>query len=223
MDAFQILTHIPLFKGLPDDQLRILAECASEHRYKPGEAIFAAEQESKALHLVIWGRVKLFKTSEEGREQTIFVFGPGEPFCLTALADEFSPAHATALEEVRILSFSADVLESVARKEPSLLFNMLLVLFRRIKELMTLIESLALKDMPQRVASYLVNALDQHGVGDVIVLNFSQRELAKLLGTTPETLSRVFRKLEDEGILQVENRTIRVTDRNALVRMLNRE
>ncbi|HDP24569.1 MAG TPA: Crp/Fnr family transcriptional regulator [Deltaproteobacteria bacterium] len=218
MEAFEILSHIPLFKGLPDDQLRILAGCASERRYRPGEAIFIQEDEAQALYLVIWGRVKIFKASEDGREQTIFMFGPGEPFCLTALADEFSPASAMALDEVRIFSFSAKVLESVARKEPSLLFNMLLVLSRRLKESLSLIEALALKDIPQRLSAYLAAVLVQQGAGEVIELGFSQRELAKVLGTTPETLSRVFRKLETEGVLEVRNRSIRVIDADALLK-----
>jgi CRP/FNR family transcriptional regulator, dissimilatory nitrate respiration regulator len=216
MDILQVIKHIPLFDGLPPQQLDLLAGCAKEKNYRTGQAIFLDAQEARALYLLIWGKVKIYKTSIEGREQTIFVFGPGEPFCLTALTDEYSPASAMALEDTRIIYFPSEKLDEVARQEPSLLFNLMLVLIRRLKESLVLIESLSLKEIPQRVALYIQKALDKSGGTDTFELDFSQRELAKILGTIPETLSRVFRKFANDGILHVENRTITVIDRTAL-------
>jgi CRP/FNR family transcriptional regulator, dissimilatory nitrate respiration regulator len=216
MDILSVLKHIPLFQGLPAPQLELLAGCAKEKSYKTGQAIFLDAQEAKALYVLIWGKVKIYKTSNEGREQTIFVFGPGEPFCMTALVDEITPASAMALEDTRIVYFPSDMLEDVAKKEPSLLFNMMLVLIHRLKESLVLIESLSLKEIPQRVAAYVLTTLEKEGTADIIELSFSQRELAKILGTIPETLSRVFKKMANDGILRVENRTITVIDRAAL-------
>lgn len=216
MEILEVLKHIPLFNGLPSQQMEMLAGCAREKSYRTGQAIFLDAQEAKALYLLIWGKVKIYKTSGEGREQTIFVFGPGEPFCLTALTDEFSPASAMALEDTRIIYFPADKLEEVARIEPSLLFNLMLVLIRRLKESLVLIESLSLKEIPQRVAAYVLHVLETEGGADTFELGFSQRELAKILGTIPETLSRVFKKMANDGILLVENRTVRVLDCDAL-------
>jgi CRP/FNR family transcriptional regulator len=224
MDALSVLRHIPLFAGMPEDQIRILSESAREKNIRPGQMIFADAQESRALHIVVWGRVKIFKSTPEGREQTIFVFGPGEPFCLTALTDQCSPAGATALEDTRILFFPAEVLEDLARKEPSLLFNMLLVLSRRLKESMELIESLSLKEIPQRLASFLAHSLAQEGRYDRVDLRFSQRELAKIIGATPETLSRVLKRMSEEGILSLKGRrTIRVLSREGLQRLARGE
>jgi CRP/FNR family transcriptional regulator len=135
---------------------------------------------------------------------------------MTALVDEITPASAMALEDTRIVYFPSDMLEDVAKKEPSLLFNMMLVLVHRLKESLVLIESLSLKEIPQRVAAYVLTTLEKEGTADTIELSFSQRELAKILGTIPETLSRVFKKMANDGILRVENRTITVIDRAAL-------
>ena len=216
MDALSVLLHIPLFAGLPAEQMEILAQCAREKNIRAGQMIFADAQESRGLHLVVWGRVKIFKSTPEGREQTVFVFGPGEPFCLTALTDQVSPAGAMALEDTRILLFPAEVLESVARKEPSLLFNMVLALSRRLKESIDLIESLSLKEIPQRLAAFLVNSLDQEGGDDRIDLRFSHRELAKIIGATPETLSRVLKRMSEDGLLRLEGRSIIVLSRPGL-------
>ena len=223
MDTRDIVKHIPLFQGLPEKQVEILAASARGKHYAPGQTIFVDTQEAQAFYLVVWGRVKIFKSTLDGKEQTIFLFGPGEPFCLTSLTDEFSPASAMALDDTRIIMFPADVLEDVARQEPSLLFNMILVLSRRLKQSLNLIESLSLKEIPQRLATFLVHSGEQNRDPDVFELGFSQRELAKILGATPETLSRVFKKLGSDGVLSVEGRTIRIHDRQALEELARAE
>jgi CRP/FNR family transcriptional regulator, dissimilatory nitrate respiration regulator len=216
MDNIEVLKHIPIFAGLPDDQLKILAECARQKNVRPGRQVFDEMTHSPGFYLVVWGSVKIFKSSPEGKEQTIFVFGPGELFCLTAFADEYAPASATALEDTRILFFPVEIMEGVARREPSLLFGIMLALSRRLKEALTIIESLSLKEIPQRLAIFLSHALTSEGKGDMVELRFSQRELAKIIGATPETLSRVLHKLGDEDILSIEGRTIVIHDRAAL-------
>ena len=67
MDALSVLRHIPLFDGLPEDQRKILADCAREKNVRAGQMIFADTQEARAFHLVVWGRVKIFKSTPEGR------------------------------------------------------------------------------------------------------------------------------------------------------------
>ncbi len=219
MDIYKALEHLSLFRGLPPGQLQALAGCAKEKDYRAGQVIILESQEARALYLVLWGRVKIFKSSAEGKEQTIFLFGPEEPFCLTALADELSPASAMALEDTRIVYFPADVLETVVRDEPSILFNLLLVFSKRLKESLTLIESIALKELPQRLATFLVHSAVRKEGAFMVDLGFSHRELAKILGTTPESLSRVFKKLNAEGILKVEGRRIRIADYESLSRL----
>ncbi len=216
MDTFEVLRHVPLFAGLPDDQVRALSGCAREKGFRPGRMVFEDMEKSQGIYLLVWGRVKIFKSSPEGREQTIFVFGPGELFCLTAFADGIAPASATALEDTRILFFPAEVMAEVAKKEPSLLFGLLLALSRRLKEALVLIESLSLKEIPERLAVFLIHALAKDAGSNEVDLGFSQRELAKIIGATPETLSRVLRRLIDDGIISMDGRTIRVHDRDAL-------
>lgn len=211
-----MLRHVPLFAGLPDEQVRNLAGYGREKSLRAGRLLFEDMQHSEGIYLVVWGRVKIFKSSPEGREQTIFIFGPGELFCLTSFSEELAPASAMALEDARILFFPADVMADLARKEPSMLFGLLLALSRRLKESLTLIETLSLHEIPQRLAVFLLHSLVKEGQEELIELGFSQRELAKIIGATPETLSRVLRKLSDDGVLALDGRTIRVLDKPAL-------
>lgn len=217
----RLLHYIPLFQGLPADQMERLATSGRYRDYQAGEFIAGEDERVRGLFLVVWGRVKIFKSAGEGREQTLYLFGPGELFCLTALADEVLPANAVALEDTRILILPRVVLEDMARHEPSLLFNMLILVFRRLKESMFLIELLSLKEIPQRVASFLLHALALEGGGDVLELTTSQRELAKVLGTTPETLSRVLKRMQAEGLLGVNGRSVRILDQARLESLAN--
>lgn len=213
----RFLRYIPLFQGLPEEQVKRLAESGRYKNFKSGELIAGEEEKVKALFLVVWGKVKIFRGSE--KEQTIYLFGPGELFCLTSLADEPFPASAMALDDTRVLVLPSDMLEDMAKREPSLLFNMLITLIRRLKESMHLIELLSLKEIPQRLASFLLHSLALQGGGDVLALTISQRELAKILGTTPETLSRVLKKMGSDGMIAVKGRSIRMRDRAALERL----
>jgi CRP/FNR family transcriptional regulator len=172
-----------------------------------------------AFYVIVTGQVKLYKSSPEGKEQTLYLLRPGDPFGMcTAFAIDSFPANAMALEESGVLMIPGPVMETVATSEPRLLMNIIQILSDRLKESMTLIESLSLKEIPQRLASFLLHALTRERDRETnrLELTITQRELAKILGSTPEALSRAVRKMSNAGILAMDGRTIRILDREAL-------
>src|SRR5690606_15553224 len=111
----------------------------------------------------------------------------------TAFATDSFPASAMAIVESTVLLIPGTVMEATAMQEPALLLNIIQILSQRLKESMTLIESLALKELPGRLASFLRHSLpagDAKAKSAAIRLTISQRELSKILGATPEALSR---------------------------------
>ena len=217
-----ILRSLPLFNGLSSDQLRILDHCARHKTYNAGDLIASENETMQALYIVAEGKIKIFKSSAEGKEQTIYLFGPGEPFCIySAFTDHIFPASAMALEKSSILVFPRDIIQDMAQNGPALLFNILIVLSRRLKECMGLIETLALKEIPQRLASFLLHSTttEKGEKKDTLQMSITQRELAKILGTTPETLSRVLRKMVSDRIIAMEGRIIRILSRQDLERL----
>ncbi len=212
----RLLHYIPLFQGLPEDQMQRLAQRGRYKDYKAGAVIAGEDEPVKGLYLVVWGRVKVFKSSGDGREQTLYLLGPSEPFCMTSMTEERMPANLMALEDTRLFILPREIIEDLAKQEPSLVFNMLSLLIRRLKESMYLIELLSLKEIPQRLASFLLHALALGEGGDTVTLATSQREVAKVLGTTPETLSRVLKKMAGSGIIDPRGRAIRILDHKAL-------
>jgi CRP/FNR family transcriptional regulator len=222
MDAMLTLSTVPLFRGLPEDQLEALARKAAFNKYGSGDHVALESDRVKAFYLVISGRVKIYKSSAEGKEQTLYIFGPGEPFCLrTAFGDEAFPANAQALEDSTVLAIPSTEMEKLAKNQPALLFNMVTVLSRRLKESMQLVESLALKEIPERLAAFILHTLELSGRGEArdLTLDITQRELAKILGATPETLSRVMKRLGEDGILSLKGRSIQIHDRSELERL----
>ena len=219
MDVFKQMQELPLFQGVPAEKLKALAERALYRTCKAGETIIGETDAVRAFYVVVTGLVKLYKISAEGKEQTLNLLGPGDPFGMcTAFAVAPFPANVQAIGESAILLIPGPVMEAVAMQEPRLLVNVIRILSDRLKEAMTLIESLALKEIPQRIASFLIHAL-REGDGktsDLLELTVTQRELAKILGATPEALSRALRRMSDTGVLAVDGRSIRVLDRKGL-------
>lgn len=218
MDVLQQFKKIDLFQGVAPDKLRNLAKQAVYKKYPPQKLILGEADPIKSFYVVLTGKMKLYKSSPEGREQTIQLLEPGDPFGLcTAFATEAFPVSAMTIEETSVALIPGQLMEALAMQEPRLLFNIIQILSRRLKDSMALIESLALKEIPGRLASFLKHLLSQmpKDVGQ-LELAISQRELAKILGATPEALSRALRKLADDGILQASGRTIRILNHKAL-------
>ncbi len=218
MDILQQLKKIDLFQGISPDKLRILAAQAVYKKYPAQELILGETDPIKSFYVVLTGRMKLYKSSPEGKEQTIQLLEPGDPFGLcTAFATDSFPVSAMTIEESAVVLIPGQLMETVAMQEPRLLLNIIQILSRRLRDSMALIESLALKEIPGRLASFLLHSLSQAKEHpEQLELAISQRELAKILGATPEALSRALRRLADDGILQASGRTIRILNRKAL-------
>ena len=219
MDVTNQIKDIGLFQGVSSEKIRLLAAQAIYKKFKPGEMVIGETDPIRSFYVVISGQLKLYRSSAEGKEQTLQLLGPGDPFGLcTAFATDSFPASAMAIEDAAVLLIPGTIMESIARQEPALLFNIIQILSQRLKDSMTLIESLALKEIPGRLASFLRHSLprDSSDKKTAVKLTISQRELAKILGATPEALSRALRKMAKEGILSTSGRIITILDHKAL-------
>jgi CRP/FNR family transcriptional regulator, dissimilatory nitrate respiration regulator len=219
MDITKQIKDIGLFQGVSSEKIRLLAEQATYRKYKSGEMVIGETDPIRSFYVVISGQLKLYRSSAEGKEQTLQLLGPGDPFGLcTAFATDSFPASAMAIEEASVLLVPGTVMEAIARQEPALLFNIIQILSQRLKDSMALIESLALKEIPGRLASFLRHASSRDTADKKITveLTISQRELAKILGATPEALSRALRKMANDGILSTSGRVITILDHKAL-------
>ena len=212
-----LLRSLPFFGGLPEARLARLAAGAVASRFGPGGIIAARDDSGEAFYLVASGRAKLYQIGPDGREQTLYILGPGEPFCLCALVDAGDfPAFAAALDATQVLAFPARALAEAAKDDPEVLFDLLRLMCRRLKESMAMVESLALLPLAGRVAGFVLHEASRGLGGDTARLGISHRELAKIVGATPEALSRAFKKLAESGLVAVRGREVDILDRAGL-------
>ena len=217
MKPIDHLTKLPLFKGLPPGNLEALANILLEQALEQGETIFSEGTEATGFYTVISGRVKVFEVSPDGKEQIIHIFGPGEIFGEVPMFEgKGFPAHAETLGKSSLFFFPKKRFLELIKREPSLAMNMVAALSRRLKNLTRLIEELSLKEVPARLADYLLYLSDRAGGDTVIKLDIPKKILASLLGTIPETLSRIFYKMNNLGFIRMKGRAIRILDKNAL-------
>lgn len=217
MNIDHFIREIPLFAGLVDEQIQWLAVIVEKRKYSRGKVIFTEGEEATGLYVLHTGRVKIYKLSSEGKEQILHIFGPGEPFGEVAVfAGGQFPAYAEALEVSETLFFPRKKIVELLTKDPSMAMNMLAMLSKRLKYFTQLVENLSLKEVPQRLAAYLLVLATIKDKRDTVELDIAKGQLASLLGTIPETLSRILNKMTIQGYIEVEGRQIKLLDRRSL-------
>lgn len=206
-----------MFSGLSEDQVDQLAQISRDVDFKRNETIFMDGDDGIGFYIVASGKVKVFKVSAEGKEQILHIYGPGNPFGeVPVFAGQHFPANAQAVEKSRLLFFPRQGFIDAITANPSLALNMLAVLSMRLRQFTIQVENLSLKEVPGRLASYLIYLSEEQGDPATLQLPISKGQLASLLGTIPETLSRIFNKMSAQGYIEVQGAQIEIRDRLAL-------
>lgn len=212
-NILNIISAIPLFNGLPADQLSAIRRIAVEKQFNKGQTIFSEEDETKGLFVVVEGRVKVYKVSSEGKEQILHIIEAGQSFGeVTVFTGQQMPAHAQTLAKSRLLLFPRSAFVGLVTANPSLALNLLAIMSKKLRQFAVQIENLSLKEIPARLASYLIYLAEEQGSADAVTLDVSKGQLASLLGTIPETLSRIFAKLAGQNLIRVEGPKITLLD-----------
>lgn len=217
MKKKEAIKKCPLFSGLTEAQLDEIKEISFEKGYGRGESVFFEGDEGNGLYVIAEGKVKVYKMSPDGKEQILHIFGPGEVFGeVPVFHGKPFPASSECLAKSNLLFFPRDKFIDLVYANPSIALNMLAFLSMRLRRFTTQIENLSLKEVPGRLAGYLLFLQEEQGGRDYVELEISKGQLASLLGTIPETLSRIFAKMSEEGLIAVEGRKIIIRDKESL-------
>lgn len=212
-----IISQAPLFNGLSQEQLSQIRQIAIDKFYNKGKTVFLESDDCNGFYIVVAGKVKIYKVSLEGKEHILHIYGPGNPFGeVPVFSGRKFPANAEAILKSHLLFIPRPAFVDLISENPSLSLNMLAVLSMRLRQFTVQIENLSLKEVPARLASYLVYLADEQATGDFVFLTISKGQLASLLGTIPETLSRILAKMSKQDLIQVEGRNIKLLNRNGL-------
>lgn len=212
-----MLRESRLFDGVSDVELEILAQASQILQYKAGEDIFTEGDGATGFYIVASGQVKVFKLSAEGKEHLLHLFGKGEPLGEVAVfTGGRYPASAAAVKDTACLRLSRGRFLEIIEERPQLAMNMIATLSERLRRFTRLVEDLSLKEVSARLARYILDLSELKGGTDEISLDVTKGQLARSLGTVSETLSRTLGKMKAKGVIDVNGRTIRITDRQLL-------
>jgi CRP/FNR family transcriptional regulator len=209
-----LLKASPFFAGFSPDKLEIVSQHVFEKKLSRGEMALNEGSHARTLFFVAEGVVKLFKTSSEGKEQILSLMGPGESFNDVPMFDLGpAPANAQALGPVTLYGIQREDLEGMLKRFPELSQNIILVLARRIRYLIGLVEDLSFRSVVSRVAKILLeNAAEPARPGP----RLTQRDMAAMAGTAREVVSRSLRFLEDKKLIEIRRHQIAVRDKKGL-------
>jgi len=214
-----ILATVPLFSSLSREQLTTLENNSAVLKLDKGQVVFFEGAEAKGLYVLLSGQVKIYKSSPEGKEQILHVLPPGEPFAEVPMftGGKF-PANAMAIQPSTVLYTEKSVLTRLMERDAGLAMAMLAALSQRLRQMATMIGQLTLREVPARLAAYLLHQASEKE-SETFVLDMSKGNLAGFLGATREALSRALAKLEDQGFIAMDNRTITIVDRDRLTEL----
>lgn len=220
----EALREIPLFATLTPDDLAQVATVTVERRYTRGDIIILAGQEGGALYFVRRGLVKVYRTSDEGKEQTLRLIGAGYTFNdVPALDGGPNPASAMAMEPTVVYATSGSQLQRLIGERPGLAVAAVQTLARALRALVTLVEDLSFRHVSGRVAKILLEQEEQNAqdtmAGERSQRRLTQQEIAAMAGTAREMVGRALKELETAGAIRNERGHITVLSAERL-RML---
>ena len=210
------LATIPLFSGLPPEELERFAELTRERSYPKGSVILFQDDPGDSLFVLRDGRVKVVLIGEDGREVILGVLEPGAHFGELALIDDQPrSAHVIAMEDAQLLVLRREDFRRRVEANPTVAWALLTELSRRLRRADVKIGGLVLLDVPGRIARLLLDLADESG-SEQVEKPLTHQTIAQMIGASRETVSRAMKEFQDAGLIRVERRRISIGDRDAL-------
>jgi CRP/FNR family cyclic AMP-dependent transcriptional regulator len=211
MDARELLRTVPIFAELSDPDITSLAQLTSRRTFPKDTVVFFENDEGDSFFMILSGRIKVTILGDDGREVILSMLSPGDFFGEMALLDD-EPRSATAIavEETELLSLQRSDFESVVAAKAGISSALIKVLSARLRRANHQISTLALLDVYGRVARVLIDMAREEGRrlrdGRIAFRRATHQEIANRIGTTRETVTRMMKDLERQGLIDVEGR-----------------
>jgi CRP/FNR family transcriptional regulator len=210
-----IPSQLPLIRHLSLSQQRDVLGAGHDKTLAKGVVLFHEQDPADAMYAVVTGQMKLVRYSPGGKEMLLHLVRPGQTFAEAALFGSGTyPATAVALTETRLWCLPRQRLEELIRRSPELGLALVGSISVWTRKLAAQLELLTQRRVEERLAVYVIGRARGQDLqaGASVALTEPKHLIAAQCGTAPEVLSRTFRRLEEEGILEVEGDTLRILD-----------
>lgn len=227
MELINTLKKSLLFSGLDEKNLAEVAAIAVKKTFAKGESLFSEGDAATGFFLLAAGSIKLCKVSPEGKEKVLHFVHPGETFAEAAFfGDGKYPAEARALEKGAALFLPREAFMGLLERNPRFSLNLIISLSLLLRRFARQIEELSFAEVPARLAAYLIDKAARKSTSfqgkTYLDLDTKKGELASSLGTVSETLSRTFKKLKEESVIDVEGSRVIILDMARLQKLAGR-
>ena len=220
----ETLRSIPLFSELSIDHLRKITAVSKIEKIPGHKIIFMEGDFYKGFYIQLKGSVKIFKTSIEGKESVFHIVKPFSVFADIPLFEGNNyPVSAQTLEECIVLFVPKEGFINLIKEEPEISLKMLAGFAKRLKSLIIQVEDLTSKEVKNRLAKYLLKEIKNNKTENLpepyLTLTIPKSTLASYLGTITETLSRTFKKFQDQEIIRMNGKAIFIRNLQVLKKL----
>lgn len=213
----ETLRNLPLFSELSIEQLRKVFAFSKVKKFQKNDFLFHEGDFYSGFYVLLKGSVKVYKITSGGRESVVHLVKPLRTFADIPLFEGSNyPANAQSLEESLVIFISKEGFLNLIKENPEISLKMLGGFAKRLKSMVDKVEDISSKEVPNRLAKYLIKEIKFSGTEKLaepfVRLTVPKSTIAAYLGTITETLSRSFKKLQDEKIIRVNGKTIFIND-----------
>ena len=215
----EFLKSLPYFENLDDEVIARISQDVLELSFARGQVLFLEDEPCRGLYVVKAGRIRVFKTSPEGREQVMLIAQPGDSFNDVPVFDGGpNPATAAALDASVVYLVPRGTMISLVADCPAAL-AVVKLFAGRLRHLTSVVEDLSFRSVVGRLAKLLLDlAVVEDGAAPVRQL--TQDEMAAMVGTVRDVIGRALRQIEREGAIKIEKHRILVVAPGKLREML---
>jgi CRP/FNR family transcriptional regulator len=222
LDRVAALRKSELFAKLSEAVLAELASRAIPRQLRQGEVLFSEHDNASGLYVVVEGEIRSVRQNSKGREQVLSTERAGAVLAVVPIFSS-SKYHTTAIADsnAQVICIPAEDVHKLCEQYPELLWAIAKLFARKLRHYAELIETLALRNVDQRVAQYLLNVCQEQGVVQneacTVEIRMTQAEMASRIGSTREVVCRAIAHLEASGLIRMQGaRNITVVSARAL-------
>ncbi|OFZ47750.1 MAG: hypothetical protein A2381_07090 [Bdellovibrionales bacterium RIFOXYB1_FULL_37_110] len=199
----EYLPHVFLFNSLNAEDILAIAQVCALIRPKKNTLIFNQDTPADYFYVVVIGKISIFRVNKHGQEQVIHIHTDNEVVAEAAIFDRLKyPASCKTIKDSTLVKIPRSALINLIMTRPETALKMMSAYSMRLREFVSKVEYLTIVDVKQRILRYFFkNKMLVQGKF-VVELNMTKKELAQILGTVPETLSRNLGKLKKDKLIK---------------------
>ena len=216
-DLSKLLTRVPIFQSCTEEEIHQIANIMMPKELRKKDILFYEGEPCDVIYFIHRGRVKVYKTTEDGREQIVNLLGKGDIFPHVGwYVGSTYPATAESLEDGQLYFLFINKFIQLLEENPRLMLKLLQEFDGKIRELQGRLSNVLSRDMTEKILNVLYSLVKDKGKknedGYLLEIELTHQDIANMVGTTRETASRILSQLKKDGKLILDHKTLRIKE-----------